>query len=128
MVQETKTLKGKVVSGQGNFSYWIEKLSDYYEDKTGMRFFPGTLNIQLEEPYDLPTDVVRLEKEEYGGSVSVSIQECSIFGRKAFILRTDGNASNNGDHPRTIVEIATDVKIREYYRIMDGDVVEVRLS
>ncbi|MGE7823711.1 DUF120 domain-containing protein [Paenibacillus sp. NPDC093718] len=126
--QLNRTLNGKVVSGQGNFSYWIETLSDYYESKTGMRFFPGTLNIQLDEPYDLPTDVIRLEKEEYGGTVSVSIQECSIFGRKAFILRTDGNASDIGDHPRTIVEVATDVKLRERYGLKDGDLVEVKLN
>lgn len=123
-----RTLKGRVVSGQGNFSYWIEKLSPYYELKTGMILFPGTLNIQLEEPYDLPTDVIRLEKEEYGGTVSVSIQPCTIFGRKAFILRTDGNASDTGEHPRTIIEIATDVKLREIYRLNDGDLVEVELG
>lgn len=93
-----------------------------------MRFFPGTLNIQLDEPYDLPANVIRLEKEEYSGSVSVSIQECSIFGRKAFILRTDGNASDNGDYPRTIIEIATDVKLREYYSLKDDDVVDVKLN
>ncbi|MFC6233004.1 DUF120 domain-containing protein [Paenibacillus allorhizosphaerae] len=128
MGQETKILKGKVVSGQGNFSYWIEKLHDYYKVKTGMDFFPGTLNIQLNEPYDLPSNVIRLEKEEYGGTVSVSIQECTIFGRKAFILRTDRNATDHGEHPRTIVEIATDVKLRDYYMIKDGDVVEIQFS
>jgi len=37
-----KILKGKVVSGLGNFSYWIEKLQEYYLRKTGMKFFPGT--------------------------------------------------------------------------------------
>jgi len=123
-----RTLKGRVIGGQGNFSYWIKKLSSYYEAKTGMRFFPGTLNIELDVPYDLPSDVIRLKKEEYGGSVSVSIQECAIFGRKAFILRTDGNASDNGDHPRTIIEVATDVKLRDCYNLKDGEIVEVKLN
>ncbi|MBP3963162.1 DUF120 domain-containing protein [Paenibacillus lignilyticus] len=123
-----KTLIGKVVPGLGNFAYWIEKLSAYYESKTGMILFPGTLNIELDEPYDLPTNVMRLEKAEYNGTVSVSIQECSIFGRKAFILRTDGNAAGTGDHPRTIIEIATDVKLREHYSLSDDDVVEVKIS
>ena len=54
-------LRGKVVSGKGNFSYWIEKLNDHYLRKTGMRPFPGTLNVQLEEPYTLPGTVIRLE-------------------------------------------------------------------
>jgi riboflavin kinase len=35
----------------GNFSYWIGRLQDHYLRKTGMKLFPGTLNIQLETSY-----------------------------------------------------------------------------
>ena len=54
-------MKGKVVTGVGNFSFWIEKLRDYYRNKTGLQLFPGTLNIQLDEPFDLPQERARLE-------------------------------------------------------------------
>lgn len=77
-------LRGAVVSGQGNFSYWIEQLQEHYTQKTGMRLFPGTLNILLDSPYVLPPQRLRLEKEEYGGAVSVNIVPCRIFGRAAF--------------------------------------------
>ncbi|MEH1837604.1 MAG: DUF120 domain-containing protein [Nostoc sp.] len=120
-------LKGKVVSGLGNFSYWIEKLQKYYLRKTGMKFFPGTLNIQLEQSYELPKKVIRLEKEEYGGTVSVSIVPCQIFSRDAFILRTDKNNTDSGDHPKTIIEIACDVKLRELYNLKDNDLIEVEI-
>lgn len=33
--------------GVGNFSYWIDKLKDHYQKKTGMILFPRTLNVQL---------------------------------------------------------------------------------
>jgi len=118
-------LRGKIVSGMGNFSYWIEKLHDHYLRKTGMSLFPGTLNLQLDEPYTLPVDVIRLEGQEYGGTVSVNIVPCSVFGRTAFILRTDANEQGRGHHPRTIVEIATDVKLRDHYHLSDGDIVEI---
>jgi riboflavin kinase, archaea type len=121
-------LSGKVVSGLGNFSYWIKKYQRIYKEKTGIVLFPGTLNVQLEESYTLPSDVIRLEKEEYGGTVSVSILPCKIFGRKSFILRTDANARGKGDHPKTIIEIATDVKLRDKYSLKDGDLVEVVIS
>jgi riboflavin kinase len=120
-------LKGVVVSGMGNFSYWIEKLESFYSQKTGMRLYPGTLNLRLPEPYSLPADVIRLEKEEYGGTVSVSLLPCTIFGRHAFLLRTDKNESGQGDHPRNIIEIATDVKLRDAYGLKDGDEVEIFL-
>jgi riboflavin kinase, archaea type len=121
-------LRGKVVSGIGNFSFWIEKLHEHYFLKTEMRLFPGTLNLELAEPYSLPKQVLRLEAEEYGGTVSVNIVPCSIFGRKAFILRTDANEEGRGHYPRTIIEIATDVKLREQFHLKDGDVVEIVTS
>jgi catechol 2,3-dioxygenase-like lactoylglutathione lyase family enzyme len=95
----------------GNFSYWIEKL-DFR--KTGMKLFPGTPNVQLDEPYTLPKKIIRLEGSEYGGSVSVNIVPCAILGKSAFILCIDANENGRGHHPRTIIEIATDVKLRDH--------------
>lgn len=112
----------------GNFSFWIDKLSDHYERKTKMRLFPGTLNVALPEPYRLPEKVLRLEGEEYGGTVSVNLVPCRIFGRPAFLLRTDANEQERGHHPRTIIEIATDVKLRDHFQLRDGDVVEVEIA
>ena len=118
-------VRGKVVSGRADFGHWIERLSRFYEEKTGMRLYPGTLNVELSSPYSLPTDVVRLEANEYGGSVSVSIVPCRIFDRRAFLLRTDQNERGTGHHPRNIIEIATDIRLRDTYHLRDGDWVEV---
>ena len=118
-------LRGKVVTGLSNFGFWIERLSPFYEQKTGMRFYPGTLNLELSAPYSLPADVLRLEAHEYGGSVSVSIVPCRIFDRSAFLLRTDQNEQGTGYHPRNVIEIATDIRLRDAYHLQDGDWVEV---
>lgn len=121
-------IRGKVVSGMGNFSFWIEKLRDHYLRKTGMLFFPGTLNLQLDEPWRVPPGCLRLEAGEYGGTVTVNIVPCSVFARPAFILRTTANEEGRGHHPRTILEIATDVKLRDAYHLQDGDWVEVEIA
>jgi riboflavin kinase, archaea type len=120
-------LRGKVVSGLGDFSYWMEKLSSHYERKTGMRLFPGTLNLALPEPYSLPEQVIRLEAREYGGRVSVSMVPCFVFGRRAFLVRTDQNEQGTGHHPRNIIEIASDVKLRDAYGLSDGAWVDVEI-
>ena len=122
------SLRGKVVSGRGDFGVWLERLASFYEQKTGMRLYPGTLNIELPAPYSLPPQVIRLEAEEYGGQVSVNIVPCRIFDRQAFLLRTDRNEQGTGHHPRNIIEIATDIRLRDAYQLKDGDFVEVQFA
>ena len=121
-----RVLKGKVVTGVGNFSFWIEKLQDHYRSKTGMWLFPGTLNIQLDEPFDLPRERERLEAEEYRGTVSVSIVPCKVLGRAGVILRTD--KADSEPQSRRIIEVACEVKLREQHQLQDGDVVEVEIA
>src|ERR1700719_2025583 len=111
------SVRGRVISGRADFGTWIERLSDFYERKTGMRFYPGTLNVELSLPYSLPANVTRLEANEYGGRVSVSIVPCRIFNRRAFLLRTDQNEQGTGHHPRNIIEIATDIRLRDAYQL-----------
>ena len=92
-----------------------------------MRLYPGTLNIELSVPYSLPPEVKRLEANEYGGSVSVSIVPCRIFDRRAFLLRTDQNEQGTGLHARNVIEIATDIRLRDAYQLKDGDWVDVEV-
>ena len=121
-------LRGEVRSGKGDFSYWIEKLEAYYTRKTGMRLYPGTLNLHLiDDVYQLPGNCIRLDKDEYGGMVSVSLAPCTVFDRTAFILRTDTDTGKHGDPPESILEIATDVRLRDEYNLRDGDIVEVKV-
>jgi riboflavin kinase len=48
-------------------------------------------------------------------------------GKKAFLLRTDANEEERGHHPKTIVEIACDVRLRDFFALKDGDLVEIEL-
>lgn len=125
-------LHGKVKIGIGDFSKRMEQipgLLDAYFMKTGMRFVPGTLNIELEKEYSLPKDkIIRLEAEEYNGTVSVNIVPCKINGKDAFILRTDKNEAGIGRHPKTVIEIASDVMLRNKFNLKDGDEVEIEVE
>lgn len=121
-------LRGRVETGVGDFARWIEKLNDHYHRITGLRLFPGTLNVRLEAPFHRPAKFLRLEKEDYGGTVSVSLIPCRIFGHKAFILRPDKAEFEAPDEEKRLIEVATDVKLRDAHGLMDGDWVEVELE
>ena len=120
-------LLGVVQSGENNFSYWLSKLEPYYTAKTGMKLFPGTLNVHLDKAYESPAETLCLRKEEFGGEVSVKIIPCRIFGREAFILRPyrDGLEDN---YDKRVVEIATDIKLRDAYQLKDGDIVQIEVA
>jgi len=120
-----RLLRGRVVSGLGDFGQWIHQLREHYRNKTGLDLYPGTLNIELEKPYRIPPDAIRLEGQEYGGQVSVSLVPCHIADTQAFILRTDKNEAGTGHHPRTIIEVAAAVRLREKFDLSDGDEVEI---
>ncbi|MEK6847138.1 MAG: DUF120 domain-containing protein [Nanoarchaeota archaeon] len=123
-------LKGIVITGIGDFSYRMENvpgLLEAYEKITGMRFFPGTLNVKLKKEFSFPKKIMRLEKEKYGFQVSVNILQCKINGKKAFILRTDANERGVGNHPNTIIEIASNIKLRDKFNLKDGDEVIIEI-
>ncbi|MDJ0680057.1 MAG: DUF120 domain-containing protein [Xenococcaceae cyanobacterium MO_167.B52] len=123
-----RILRGKVVSGKGDFSQWIRKLHKYYYQKTGLNFFPGTLNVKLDRPYHIPKNALCLDAKEYAGKVSIYLVKCQILGHPGYILRTDRNEEGRGDHPHTIVEIACEVKLRDVHQIKDGEEVEIILD
>ncbi len=78
--------------------------------------------------------MIRLEASEYGGTVSVNMVRCVIRvarnqdARRAFLLRTDANEEGRGHHPKTIVEIACDVRLRDFLDLRDGDAVEIEVD
>lgn len=114
-------LKGKVKQGLGNASFWVEKIEGIFYKKTGMKLFYGTLNIELEEPYELENYWI-IEKGKYGGTQDVYVQECKILGKEAHIVRSEKTA-----HKSNIVEIVSDIKLRENFKLKDNDNINVEI-
>lgn len=113
-------LKGKVKSGLGEASFWVDKISKVFEEKYGIKLFLGTLNIELEEDYILE-DKEGILPNEYGGQYKVLIQKCKIFNEEVYILRPEINNKLGGTHPLNIVEIVSDKKLRQRYNLKDND-------
>lgn len=121
----SQLLRGQVETGAGSFSFWMAKLHAHYVRVSGLQLVPGTLNLRLPAPFRRSTQFLRLEREDYGGTVSVSLIPCEVFSRAAFILRTDKAEFEDDDAGHCLIEIATDIHLRESYGLKDGDWVEV---
>jgi CTP-dependent riboflavin kinase len=117
-------LVGRVASGKGDLARWMRRYAAAYERVTGMTLCPGSLNVVLDEQWELPRERVRLEAPEVG--VGVSLVRCTFLDRPAFIFRTDADDAK-GPEQRAIIEILSDVHLRDTYGLEDGDSVEIRI-
>lgn len=114
-------IKGKIVDGLGNASFWVKKIEEVFIKKYGTRLFHGTLNVKLEEEYNLENYYI-IEPEEYGGTQKVFVQECVLLGNKSYIVRAEKTS-----HALNIVEIVSDINFREKYILKNEDKVEIIL-
>lgn len=114
-------LKGIVKKGLGDASFWVRKIEDTFYKKTNMKLFYGTLNIKLEEPYKLKNHWI-IEKNEYGGTQDVCVQECKILNKKAYIVRAEKTV-----HSSSVIEIVSDIKLRECFNLKDEDGIKIEI-
>jgi CTP-dependent riboflavin kinase len=105
------------------------KYADLYEQCTGVRLYPGSLNVVLEEEYRLPADPpLRLPPAVLGGRVGMNIVPCRFLGLPAFILRTDQNEAGTGHRDRNVIEIGAARRLRDEFGLSDGDVVTIEID
>ena len=114
-------LEGKVKKGLGNASFWVEKIEEVFYKKIGMKLFYGTLNIELNKPYNLENYWI-IQKEEYGGTQDVYVQECKVLNQKAYIVR-----SEKTQHKSNIIEIVSDIKLRDKFNLKDNENIIVEI-
>lgn len=117
-------LKGKVTKGMGKAKKFINMMYESFYNKTKVKLYPGTLNVKLDEPYNLKIDYI-IKPEEYGGNFNVQIQQCKLLGNKAYIVRSEKNIDDKGDYKQDVIEIISNVNFREKYNLKDGD--EIRI-
>lgn len=117
-------LEGKIVKGLGKARIFVNMMKDIFYKKTNMELFSGTLNVELNKPYDLTATYI-IKAEEYGGKYNVQVQECTLLGNKAYIVRSEKNLKKEGDYDKNIIEIVSDINFRKEYNLKDGKALEI---
>jgi len=124
-------LSGRVRSGQNDAAHWLALYNETYSRKTGMNIFPGSLNLVLEHEFDWTAAryqpfIIWFGREESGGERDILLLPCVLTNldkRKAFLWTT----TNLNREDAEIIEIITDVKLRNEYGLSDGDLVELEI-
>lgn len=127
-MDQGNTLRGRVVSGQGEGQHYIsrEGYHEQFREKLGFEVFPGTLNIKLERPFD-PTGLRMIEIEGF-------LDEGRTFGRCCcYRVNVQGiNAAivrpARSRYPPDLVEVVAPISLRSSLGLADGDEVMLMLE
>jgi CTP-dependent riboflavin kinase len=129
----SELLTGKVQAGFGKASHWLNLFNVAYSEKLGISVFPGSLNIALDHVFDwfdarYEAHRIWFGREEYGGERDILLLPCELVSldhRRAF-LWTPTTAARDRRDP-WVVEVVSDVNLRDQFGLQDGDVVEIRV-
>jgi riboflavin kinase len=119
-------MRGKIASGLGRAQYFLtrEGYSRQFVQKLGFVPFPGTLNVQLEEPFPAELPAIQIEGFLEEGK---SFGECKCYriklnGIEAAVVRPERSR-----YPPELIEVIAPVQLRRALGLEDGDPVEVIL-
>lgn len=126
------TLDGNITKGMGVAKKWVKMVEEPFQKNFGIRLFSGTLNVKLLTNYIVKPDLI-IKPEEYGGTQNVLVQKCNISKngetiKEVFIVRAAKNETKKGDYSTNIIEIVSDVNLRETYNLQDGDMIEIKIN
>ena len=124
-------IRGRVQAGVGDASKWVRLFAEAYEFKTGSPVFPGSLNLNLGDPFDwyapyLAERHVWFDRSEMGGERDVLLVPCvlsNLSDQSAFLWSTTTAAENRSDP--WVVEVICETGLRSTYGLADGDEVAV---
>ena len=129
----SELLTGKVQAGFGKASHWLNLFNVAYSEKLGISVFPGSLNIALDHGFDwfdarYEAHRIWFGREEYGGERDILLLPCELvsLGHRRAFLWTPTTAAKDRRDP-WVVEVVSDVNLRDQFGLQDGDVVEIRV-
>ncbi len=121
-----RTLTGRVGPGMGFATrlIWSQRLQ--FRAVLGVDLFPGTLNVYMDEEYRVPDDALVIES--YDAGRSMFFVPCTIGETEGWIMRPFIMEFRGFPHPRSVIELVAEVKLRDVHGLADGDVVEVNVG
>ncbi|MEM0030756.1 MAG: DUF120 domain-containing protein [Desulfurococcaceae archaeon] len=117
-------IRGKVISGVGEASKYVEEYGSEFEKILGVKPYPGTLNIELGECIEEIIGNIRptiIQPPRKGLGV-VYAYRGFLRGIQVLVVKPALTK-----HDCRVVELVSAVKLREVLGLNDGDIVEVEL-
>ena len=115
---------GRVIAGVGAWRPRIEQFPDVFLEGTGQSLFPGTLNVELDEPLSIQTEFVISGAKIGEPEQDMLFESCLVNGIPGWRLRPFQPATGLGGHGDHILEIVSAVQLRPRIAGLERVVVE----
>ena len=87
---------------------------------------PGTLNVQLQEPYCVVPDAV-IEPAEYNNHETLKLKRCRVRGLRCGLMRPDTHETA-GNAGARVLEVISSVRLRDHFKLSDGDELTIEVD
>ena len=130
-MKKNMTLTGKIVSGvrQGAFFTQLDWFQSQCRDKLDFQPYAGTLNLEISTD-----DVPVIESFEREAEIEFIPPDSEFCSGKAFPVLVEGiraavviPAEEVRVHDKNIIEIISDLKLKEALEVEDGDLVKLKI-
>lgn len=116
--------KGKIFSGFGKGSKYLERYRDLYEKYIKIHYYAGTLNLESDKDLEIPDNAIYLPQNASSDlNQGVYFIPAKLFNEKVFIIYPEKT-----DHPKNVIEIISESKLRDKYKLSDGDIIEISID
>jgi CTP-dependent riboflavin kinase len=116
--------RGTIQNGVKDFAARMKNYPDVFDNATGEKLFPGTLNVRLARKVPIKEEFRIVGADIGEPNQDLLFERCRINGKNAYRIRPLNLKTGRGGHGDHIIEIACS----EYLKgsgLKDGDTVEI---
>ena len=121
-----KTFRGKVFSSPEVDQIPVRQNLSVYQKKSGICFYPKTLNVRLDTDFETPKSVIHINKDELQTKeyrTGITLVPATFRSDRIFLICPDYPT-----HKPNIIEIVASFNMWRKFNIMDDDYIEFEVE
>lgn len=136
-INSDEVIKGTVQTGVGRGSMFLSLpvYADICAEFLDAKPFAGTLNLQIEEPYSPIVDIhfergTQFDNLTHNGKPTggIILTDLTLIYKNGEEIHGLGVRPLKTSHASSIIEVISDVYLRERWDLRDGDVLSIRFN
>lgn len=122
MVNQMRIVSGKIQNGCGHFTKRMCDYPDVFENATGEKLYPGTLNIHTDDKVPVHEHFRIIGQQINEPNQDLLFEICRVNGIWAYRIRPLNLENGKGGHGDHVLEIACKIRLRDMDNFKDNEI------